>query len=133
MYDTDEFVVLIYDVIRFILMTSSRKLCMMIRKVDLTLGYSHSNIKVSFIIALPSKSVVRRCSVKKIFLKTSQNSQENTCARVSFFNKVAAFRTATLLKKRLWHKCFPVNFAKFLRTPFFTGHLWWLLLCLLPN
>ena len=23
---------------------------------------------------------------------------------------------ATLLKKRLWHRCFPVNFAKFLRT-----------------
>ena len=27
-------------------------------------------------------------------------------------------RTATLLKKRLWYRCFPVNFAKFLRTPF---------------
>ena len=36
---------------------------------------------------------------KKVFLKISQ-------------------RPVTLLKKRLWHKCFPVNFAKFLRTPF---------------
>ena len=27
-------------------------------------------------------------------------------------------RPATLLKKRLWHSCFPVNFAKLLRTPF---------------
>ena len=35
-----------------------------------------------------------------------------------FFNKVAGIRTATLLKKRLWHKYFPVNFAKFLRAPF---------------
>ena len=35
---------------------------------------------------------------------------------------------ATLLKKRLWHRCFPVNFVKFLRTPFFIEHLWWLLL-----
>ena len=26
-------------------------------------------------------------------------------------------RPATLLKKRLWRRCFPVNFAKFLRTP----------------
>ena len=26
-------------------------------------------------------------------------------------------RSATLLKKKLWHRCFPVNFAKFLRTP----------------
>ena len=35
-----------------------------------------------------------------------------------FFNKVAGLRSAFLLRKRLWHRCFPVNFAKFLRTPF---------------
>ena len=27
-------------------------------------------------------------------------------------------------KRRLWHRCFPVNFAKFLRTLFLTEHLW---------
>ena len=37
-------------------------------------------------------------------------------------------RPATLLKMRLWHRCFPVNFVKVLRTPYFTEHLWWLLL-----
>ena len=37
-------------------------------------------------------------------------------------------RPAILLKKRLWHKCFPVNFVKFLRTPFFIEHLRCLLL-----
>ena len=35
---------------------------------------------------------------------------------------------ATLLKKKLCHRCFPVNFAKFLRTSVLTEHLWWLLL-----
>ena len=35
-----------------------------------------------------TESVAQRFSVKKGFLKISQNSQENTCARVSFFNKV---------------------------------------------
>ena len=35
---------------------------------------------------------------------------------------------ATLLKKRLRHMCFPVDFVKFLRTPFQIEHLWWLLL-----
>ena len=35
-----------------------------------------------------------------------------------FFNKVAGLRPATLFKKRLCHRCFPVNFAVFLRTPF---------------
>ena len=45
-----------------------------------------------------------------------------------FFNKIAGLSSATLLKKRLWHRCFPVNFMKFLRTPFFIERLWWLLL-----
>ena len=36
-----------------------------------------------------------------------------------FFNKVARLRPVTLLKKRLWHWCFPVNFVKFLRTRLF--------------
>ena len=31
---------------------------------------------------------------------------------------------ATLLKKRLWQRCFPVNFEKFLRTSFlYSGRL----------
>ena len=30
-------------------------------------------------------------------------------------------------KKRLWQKCFSVNFVKFLRTLFLTEDLWWLL------
>ena len=34
------------------------------------------------------------------------------------FNKVAGLRPATLLKKRLWRRNFPVNFVKFSRTPF---------------
>ena len=45
-----------------------------------------------------------------------------------FFNKVAGLRPVTLFKKRLWHRCFPLTFAKFLRTPFFMEHFWWLLL-----
>ena len=35
------------------------------------------------------------------------------------FNKAADLRPATLLKKRLWHRCFLVNFVKFQRMPFF--------------
>ena len=37
-----------------------------------------------------------------------------------FLNKVAGIRPATILKKRFRHRYFPVNFVKFLRTPFFT-------------
>ena len=65
-----------------------------------------------------TEAVVRGCSVEKVFLETSQNLQESTCARL-FFNKK---------RKNLWHRCFRVNFAKFLRTPFFTENLRRLLL-----
>ena len=69
----------------------------------------------------PSEAVVWRCSIKKVLLEISQNSQGNTCARVSL-----------ILKERLCHKCFPVNFGKFLRIPFpfLIEHPWWLLLLL---
>ena len=35
-----------------------------------------------------------------------------------FFNKVSSPRTSTLLNKRLQHRRFPVEFVKYLRTPF---------------
>ena len=33
------------------------------------------------------EAVTQKCSVKKVFLKISQNSQENTCVRASFLIK----------------------------------------------
>ena len=45
-------------------------------------------VKKNFRISQISKAVVQKCSVKKVFLKISQNSQENTCARVSFLIKL---------------------------------------------
>ena len=51
-----------------------------------------------------------------------------------FFNRVpglAGLRPTTVLKKRLWHRCFPVNLVKFLRTPISIEHLCWLLLDLM--
>ena len=38
-------------------------------------------------------------------------------------NNTASF-AERFLRKIDWHRCFPVNFAKFLRTLFFKGHLW---------
>ena len=37
----------------------------------------------------------------------------------SLFNKVAGLNSCNFIKKWLQHRCFPVKFAKFLRTPFF--------------
>ena len=33
-------------------------------------------------------------------------------------------RPATILKKRLWHRCFPVNFCEIFKNIFFTKYLW---------
>ena len=49
-------------------------------------------------------------------------------SRLEVFCKI--HRLATLLKRRLWHRCFPVNFSKFPRTPLFTEQLRRLLLYL---
>ena len=61
-----------------------------------------------------NKSSHRRCSVKKGVLKNfTKFTGRHLCKRL-FFNKVAGLRPATLLKKRFWHRYFPVNFVKFL-------------------
>ena len=57
------------------------------------------------------RSSQRRCSVKegvlrKVFAKCTG---KHLCQRL-YFNKVRGLR--------LWHKCLPLNFAKFLRTAF---------------
>ena len=64
-------------------------------------------------------AVDRRCSVKKVFLKISQNSQENTCASVSF-SKVTDLRPKlqTLLQE------FSCEFCEIYKNTFFTEHLW---------
>ena len=66
-------------------------------------------LSIFFMKHTKASSSHQRCSLKKGFLKISQNSQEKSL----FFNKVAGLRPVTLLKKTPWQKCFPVNFLKF--------------------
>ena len=55
---------------------------------------------------------------EKVFLEISQNFTGKHLCQSLIFNEFGHLRSATLLKKRLWHRCFPVNFTTFLRTPF---------------
>ena len=96
-------------------------------------GCSWTSAFMSNILSLESNLSIFRSSHRKekVFLEIPQNSQENklkASGQGLLFNKVAGLRPATLLKRRLWHRCFPVNFAKFLGTPFLKEHLQWLLL-----
>ena len=54
------------------------------------------------------EAVVRRCSVKKVFLQISQNPQENTCARVSFLIKLKA-EACNFVKKETLRTSFLQN------------------------
>ena len=76
------------------------------------------------------RSSHRRYSVREVGLRNFVKFTGKHLCQSLFFNKVAGLRPATLLKKRLWHRCFPVNFAKFLRPTSLTENLRWLLLIL---
>ena len=65
---------------------------------------------------------------RKVFLRNFEKFTGKHLFQSLLFNEVVGLRAVTLLKKRPWHRCFPVNFSKFLRTPSVTEHLWWLLL-----
>ena len=60
-------------------------------------------------ICLIIRSNHRRCSIKEA-------AQRKTPVLESLFDKVAALLACNFIKKRLQHRCFAVNIAKFLRT-----------------
>ena len=69
------------------------------------------------------RSSHRRYSVRKGVLRNFAKFTKKHLCQSLFFNNVSGWG---LFKKRLWHRCFAVNFAKYLRTPFLqktTGRL----------
>ena len=72
-------------------------------------SFSNYNFKPFKLELIDYQKQHQRCSLKKTFVKISQNSQENTCARVSFL--------INFLKKETLALMFPMNFDNFLGTP----------------
>ena len=97
------------------------------------ISYSRRHLKKAKWNELQPRIIISRSSrldvfcAKGVLRDFTKFTGEHLC-QCLFFNKVAGLRPATLLKKILWLRYFPVNFAKFLRTPFLTEHLRWLLL-----
>ena len=58
-----------------------------------------------------------RSSKKKLLLKILQYPQKNTCVGVFFLNRNVSLQSWNFMKERLQHSFFPVNIAKFLKTP----------------
>ena len=68
------------------------------------------------------KSSHQRCSVKKVFLEISWNSQENTCARVSFLIKSC---TCKFIKKETLAQVFSCEFCEIFNNTFSTSNKYW--------
>ena len=62
-------------------------------------------------------------SLRNVFLQFSQNSQENTCVRVSFLIKLQA-SVYNFIKKETLAQLFSCEFCEISKNTFFTGHLW---------
>ena len=65
---------------------------------------NHDHKKNNFLdqaFFMASEAVVRMCSVKKLFLEISQNSQENTCDRVSCLINLQAKACNFIIKEIL--------------------------------
>ena len=67
--------------------------------------------------AINKEAVTGRCSVKKLFLKTYQNLQKNSCVEVYFLIKLQA-SGMQLYYKRDSAEVFPMNFVISLITLF---------------
>ena len=63
------------------------------------------------------KSIINRWSIKKLFLKNFAIFTGNHLCWSHFFNENLGLQSCSLIKKRLQHRCFPVNITKFLRIP----------------
>ena len=71
-----------------------------------------------FSMSKRTEAVARRCSVKKVFLEISQNSKENTCARVSFLIKLRT-SACNFIKKETLAKVFSCEFCEISKSTFF--------------
>ena len=90
------------------------------KKLDMNVSMKfYQNSYVFWSISNP-ESVTRRWSVKKVFLKISQNLQEYTYARVSLIIKMQA----NFIKKETPAKMFFCELCEIFNNIFFTEHLW---------
>ena len=70
-------------------------------------------------VCLSRSEAATRAVLRKVVLRNFAKSSRNHLWQSLFFDKVVGLKPATLLKKRLWHRPSPLNFVKYLRTPFF--------------
>ena len=89
----------------------------MILLLDCSLTFANFQEKCKIDKILPLRSSDQRCSVRKGALRNFKKLTGKQLWQSLFLIKLQVF-LQLYLKKRLRHRCFSVNFAKFLRIPF---------------
>ena len=104
--------------------TAQKKICisipLILRSLNVSKPRSIMYVRLWYTFILLSLS---RCSslnmfCKKGVLKNFKNFSGKHLHGILFFNNITGLESETLLKKRLWHRYFPVIFYEFLRSPF---------------
>ena len=79
----------------------------------------------NYLLAKPALPILEAATkgvlCKKLFLEISQNSQENTCARVSFLIKMQA---CNFIRKETLTQAFSGEFCEISENTFFAEHVW---------
>ena len=88
-----------------------------IRNIDMSILQQFETVLLVRNVLVRSSHL--RCSVKNGVLRIFVKFTVKHLLQRLFCNKVAGLKVCNFIKKSLWHRCFPVNLAKFLRTPFF--------------
>ena len=96
-----------HDIIRLIIMKVKMKMKNKSHRYDINRRRSRHGHKYS---------KCTKCLTMMMMLTQSCIKQHR--GNISSHQRCSVRKGAILLKKRLWHRCFPVNFVKFLRTPF---------------
>ena len=81
--------------------------------------FSHLVLNSLGILLWYPEAVVRKCSVKRVFLNILQNSEKNNCARASFSTKLQA----DYCRKKIATHVFSYKICEMFKNIFFKEHL----------
>ena len=90
-----------------------RKLCLFEQDY-----FEKSQFIIIYLQYIIAEAVAQRCFLKKVFLEISQNSQENTCARVSFL-KSCRPEPCNFIKNETLAQVFSCEFCEISKNTFF--------------
>ena len=78
-----------------------------------------NHLEISASELASAQAAIRGVLWKKVVLKNfAKFTGKHLCHSLFLIKQTVACTLCSFIKRRLWHRCFPVNFGKSLRTPF---------------